>query len=160
MGTTKTLNGSSTATEHAVQQITTRTDSREILANARRDIARYHLDEYFIVDVDAHHVEFDSWGEILDRLENPVLRHNAKTMTQDWPRARQLAFSNHPVGMTFQDVSAASRTRPSWRSTSRRRTSTATSRSCAAPWIRWESECKSCFRSRCSKWACIPSPIS
>ena len=104
MGTTKTLNGTHTATEHAVQQITTRTDSREILANARRDIARYHLDDYFIVDVDAHHVEFDSWGEILDRLENPVLRHNAKTMTQDWPRARQLAFSNHPVGLTFQDV--------------------------------------------------------
>jgi len=104
MGMTKTLNGTKTAREHPVQQITTRTDSREILANARRDIARYHLDEYFIVDVDAHHVEFDSWGEILDLLENPVLRHNAKTMTQDWPRARQLAFSNHPVGLTFQDV--------------------------------------------------------
>jgi uncharacterized protein len=104
MSTTKTLNGTATAREHPVQQITTRTDSREILANARRDIARYHLDKYFIVDVDAHHVEFDSWHEILDLLENPVLRHNAKVMTQDWPRARQLAFSNHPVGLTFQDV--------------------------------------------------------
>jgi predicted TIM-barrel fold metal-dependent hydrolase len=104
MGTSKTLNSSSTAAEHAVQQITTRTDSREILANARRDIARYHLDDYFIVDLDAHHVEFDSWAEILDHLENPVLRHNAKTMTQDWPNARQVAFSNHSVGMTFQDV--------------------------------------------------------
>jgi predicted TIM-barrel fold metal-dependent hydrolase len=104
MGTGKTLNGSSTAVEHPVQQITTRTDSREILANARRDIARYHLDDYFIVDLDAHHVEFDSWGEILDRLENPVLRYNAKTMTQDWPNARNVAFSNHSVGMTFQDV--------------------------------------------------------
>jgi hypothetical protein len=104
MGTNKTLNGSITAAEHAVQQITTRTDSREILANARRDIARYHLEDYFIVDLDAHHVEFDSWSEILDRLENPVLRYNAKTMTQDWPNARQVAFSNHSVGMTFQDV--------------------------------------------------------
>ncbi|HEX4076974.1 MAG TPA: amidohydrolase family protein [Candidatus Acidoferrales bacterium] len=104
MSTSKTLNASTAATEHPVQQITTRTDSREILANARRDIARYHLDDYLIVDVDAHHVEFDSWGEILDRLENPVLRYNAKTMTQDWPNARQVAFSNHSVGMTFQDV--------------------------------------------------------
>ena len=104
MGTGKTLNGTGTAVEHAVQQITTRTDSREILANARRDIERYHLDDYFIVDMDAHHVEFDSWGEILDRLENPVLRYNAQTMTQDWPNARNLAFSNHSVGMTFQDV--------------------------------------------------------
>jgi uncharacterized protein len=104
MNKTNTLNSSSTATEHTVQQITTRTDSREILANARRDIARYQLNDYFIVDLDAHHVEFDSWGEILDRLENPVLRHNAKTMTQDWPNAQRVAFSNHSVGMTFQDV--------------------------------------------------------
>ena len=98
------VNGVSTATEHKVQQITTRTDSREILANAHRDIALYHLDDYFIVDVDAHHVEFDSWAEILDHLENPVLRHNAKEMTKNWPNAKQLAFSNHPVGLTFQDV--------------------------------------------------------
>jgi len=104
MSTTNTLNGTVTAREHPVQQITTRTDSREILANARRDIARYHLDEYFIVDVDAHHVEFDSWHEILDHLENPVLRHNAKVMTEDWPNARRLAFSNHIAGLTFQDV--------------------------------------------------------
>jgi predicted TIM-barrel fold metal-dependent hydrolase len=96
--------GASTARDHTVQQITTRTDSREILANAHRDIARLHLDDYFIVDVDAHHVEFDSWSEILDHLENPVLKHNAKSMTQNWPNAKQLAFSNHPVGLTFQDV--------------------------------------------------------
>ncbi|MGB9070252.1 MAG: amidohydrolase family protein [Candidatus Acidiferrales bacterium] len=94
----------STASEHPVQQITTRTDSREILANARRDITRLHLDDYFIVDVDAHHVEFDSWADILKHLENPVLRHNAIAMTENWPNAKQLAFSNHPVGLTFQDV--------------------------------------------------------
>src|SRR6202167_486644 len=98
------VNGVHSATEHKVQQITTRTDSREILANAHRDIARYHLDDYFVVDVDAHRVEFDSWAEILDQLENPVLRHNAQEMTRNWPNAKQLAFSNHPVGLTFQDV--------------------------------------------------------
>jgi len=98
------LNGTATAVKHPVQQITTRTDSREILANARRDIDRYKLHDYFIVDVDAHHVEFDSWTDILDNLENPVLRHNAKAMVQDWPRAKQLVFSNHNVGLTFQDV--------------------------------------------------------
>ena len=105
MGKVEVVNGvMSSATEHKVQQITTRTDSREILANAHRDIARLHLDDYFIVDVDAHHVEFDSWSEILQHLENPVLRHNAISMTQNWPNAKQLAFSNHPVGLTFQDV--------------------------------------------------------
>jgi hypothetical protein len=104
MSKTELANGVSSATEHKVQQITTRTDSREILANARQDIERYRLHDYFIVDVDAHHVEFDSWSEILQRLENPVLRHNAISMTQHWPNAKQLAFSNHPVGLTFQDV--------------------------------------------------------
>jgi uncharacterized protein len=104
MSKTEVVNGVGSATEHKVQQITTRTDSREILANAHRDIARLHLDDYFIVDVDAHHVEFDSWAEILNHLENPVLRHNAISMTQNWPNAKQLAFSNHPVGLTFQDV--------------------------------------------------------
>jgi predicted TIM-barrel fold metal-dependent hydrolase len=104
MSKVELVNGVSSATEHKVQQITTRTDSREILANAHRDIARLRLDDYFIVDVDAHHVEFDSWSEILEHLENPVLRHNAISMTQNWPNAKQLAFSNHPVGLTFQDV--------------------------------------------------------
>lgn len=103
--TVETLNGAPAAvSKHAVQQITTQTDSREILANARRDIDRYKLHDYFIVDVDSHHVEFDSWTDILDHLENPVLRHNAKEMVRDWPRAKQLVFSNHNVGLTFQDV--------------------------------------------------------
>src|SRR5271167_2101524 len=104
MSKVEVVNGVISATEHKVQQITTRPDSREILANAHRDIARLHLDDYFLVDVDAHHGEFDSWSEILNHLEHPVLRHNAISMTQNWPNAKQLAFSNHPVGLTFQDV--------------------------------------------------------
>jgi uncharacterized protein len=104
MSTADSINEAVRARKHGVQQITTHTDSREILANARRDIDRYHLRDYFIVDVDAHHVEFDSWSEILDHIENPVLRHNAKAMAENWPRAKELAFSNHVAGLTFQDV--------------------------------------------------------
>ena len=48
--------------------------TRDILANARRDAKRYGLDGYFIVDVDSHHVELDSWPEIIDHLQDPVLR--------------------------------------------------------------------------------------
>ena len=104
MSKVETVNGVHSASEHKVQQITTRTDSREILANAHRDISRLHLDDYFIVDVDAHHVEFDSWADILQHLENPVLRHNAISMTENWPNAKRMAFSNHSVGLTFQDA--------------------------------------------------------
>ncbi len=86
------------------QQITTRTDSREILANARRDIERYNLGDYFIVDVDSHHVELDSWGEILEYIDDPVLRRTGQTMREIWPNAKNVALSNHPPGLTFQDV--------------------------------------------------------
>ncbi|HLY57106.1 MAG TPA: amidohydrolase family protein [Stellaceae bacterium] len=92
------------ATPHPVQQITTSTDSREILANNRHDIKRYGLEDYFIVDVDSHHVEFDSWSEVLDNIEDPVLRYNGQSMVENWPYARNLALSNHPAGLTFQDV--------------------------------------------------------
>jgi predicted TIM-barrel fold metal-dependent hydrolase len=92
------------AEPHPVQQITVFTDSREILANHKRDIERYGLDKYFIVDVDAHHVEFDSWAEVLDQIEDPVLRYTGKTMVKNWPNARNIALSNHPAGLTHQDV--------------------------------------------------------
>ncbi len=92
------------AQRHQTQQITTGTDSREILANAKRDIERYKLHDYYIVDVDSHHVELDSWSEVLDQIEDPVLRRNGKVMAEIWPNTRQLALSNHPPGITFQDV--------------------------------------------------------
>ncbi|MEO8098354.1 MAG: amidohydrolase family protein [Acidobacteriota bacterium] len=92
------------AQKRATQQITTRTDSREILANATRDIERFKLKDYFIVDVDSHHVEFDSWSEVLDHIEDPVLRRNGKAMSEMWPNAKNIALSNHPAGLTFQDV--------------------------------------------------------
>ena len=50
------------------EPITIHTDTRDILANARADIARYGLDRYFIVDVDSHHVELDTWSEILEHI--------------------------------------------------------------------------------------------
>lgn len=87
------------------QEITTHTDSREILANARRDTERHGLDEYFIVDVDSHHVELDSWPEILEYLDSPVLKDTAHQMMRNWPQASHLALHNHPPGLTMQDVS-------------------------------------------------------
>ena len=87
------------------EPITIHTDTRDILANARADIARYGLDKYFIVDVDSHHVELDTWSEILSYIEDPVIRYNGQQMAQNWPRASHLALSNHPPGLTFQDVS-------------------------------------------------------
>ena len=87
-----------------VQEITVQTDTREILANVRRDTERYGLDDYFIVDVDSHHVELDTWGEVLSHIEDPVLRYNAQAIAKNWPYAGNLAMSNHAPGLTLQDV--------------------------------------------------------
>jgi hypothetical protein len=91
-------------TPHPTQEITTRTDTREILANARRDTERYHLDDYFIVDVDSHHVELDSWPDIIARIENPVLRDSGQQMIKNWPGADRAALGTFTPGMTAQDV--------------------------------------------------------
>lgn len=92
------------ARRRAVQEITIHTDTREILANARYDTERFGLDQYFIVDVDAHHVELDSWAEVLGHIEDPVLRYNAQAIARNWPYAGNLAMSNHAPGLTMQDV--------------------------------------------------------
>ncbi|WP_050418961.1 amidohydrolase family protein [Bradyrhizobium tropiciagri] len=92
------------ARRHDVQEITIHTDTREILANASKDIARLGLDKYFIVDVDAHHVELDSWAEILTHIEDPVIRYNAQAIAKNWPYAANLAMSSHAPGLTMQDA--------------------------------------------------------
>ncbi|MEU7144623.1 amidohydrolase family protein [Nocardia sp. NPDC046473] len=89
---------------HPTQEITVTTDSRQILANAANDTKRYGLDSRFIVDVDSHHVELDSWPEIIEYLDHPILRDYGEQISQNWPQARHLALSNHVAGLTFQDT--------------------------------------------------------
>ena len=85
----------------ATQEITTATDSREILAHARRQAAERNLSDYFIVDVDSHHVESESWPQILDYVEDPVIRYNAQAMTAG-TGAR--GYLHNSPGLLFQDV--------------------------------------------------------
>ncbi|MGL6234479.1 MAG: amidohydrolase family protein [Segniliparus sp.] len=89
---------------HPVQEITTTTDSREILANARRDTEQFGLDKTLVVDVDAHHVELDSWPEVIAAIDDPVLRDYGEQIMKNWPQAHHLALSPHMPGLTFQDV--------------------------------------------------------
>lgn len=85
---------------HPVQEITNRTATRDVLANAEADIKRYGLDDYFIVDVDSHHTELDSWTSILSRIDDPVLRRDALEMSKTQPAV----LSNSPQGLYYQDV--------------------------------------------------------
>jgi predicted TIM-barrel fold metal-dependent hydrolase len=90
----------------ATQEITTKTHTAEILANARRDTQLYGLDEVFIVDADSHHAELNSWKDIIQYVEDPVLRDTANQMMVHRPQAGQLALSNYRAGLALQDAGA------------------------------------------------------
>ena len=61
----------------AVQQIDVHTDTRDVLAHARRNAIRRGLQDRFVCDIDAHHVETVSWKEVVTYIEDPVVRDNA-----------------------------------------------------------------------------------
>lgn len=50
-------------------------DTRTLLRKAEQQARRKRYDEFLIVDVDAHHYETEHLSEILEYLEDPVLRH-------------------------------------------------------------------------------------
>jgi uncharacterized protein len=92
------------ATPLPTQEITTTTDTREILANAKWEQEKYNLADYFIVDVDAHHVETDSWDDIITYLSDPVLEDMAVQMKKGWPTTVAALHVEKP-GLYLQDVS-------------------------------------------------------
>jgi len=55
-------------TTRALEEITVRTDTRDILAHASREATRLGFDNMLIVDVDAHITETAFWGEIVERI--------------------------------------------------------------------------------------------
>ncbi|MFG1358455.1 amidohydrolase family protein [Xanthobacter pseudotagetidis] len=61
----------------ATQQIDVYTDTRDVLAHAKRNARQRGLQDWFVVDIDAHHVETVSWKEVVQYIEDPVIRDNA-----------------------------------------------------------------------------------
>lgn len=82
-------------------EITTKTDTRDILAHAARE-ANGPLKDYFIVDVDAHVMETEFWGEILDLIDDEVIRFMGKAI-KDRPGSPAGLLNTQP-GLTYQDV--------------------------------------------------------
>jgi hypothetical protein len=54
-----------------LQEITMKTDTRDILAHATRQSESY--EDYFLVDVDAHVTETSFWSEIIASIDNDVM---------------------------------------------------------------------------------------
>ena len=63
--------------ENPVRQIDVSTDTREILARARRQADQRKFDDLFIVDMDSHHTESESWADIIGYLDDEVIRSQA-----------------------------------------------------------------------------------
>ena len=63
--------------EIPIKQIDVYTDTRDILAHAKRQADANKFEDYLIVDVDSHHTETASWHEIIEYIEDPVIRAQA-----------------------------------------------------------------------------------
>ena len=89
--------------EIPVKEITTYTDSRDVLAKARQYADEHNLDDEFIVDIDAHHTETESWREIITYIDDPVVREQAKEMV--FHRSGTPPYGmNGDLAMRYQDV--------------------------------------------------------
>ena len=53
-------------------------DTPTILENATEQAVKRRYEDFCIVDVDSHHYETDSFAEILEYIEDPVMRHQAQ----------------------------------------------------------------------------------
>ncbi len=55
-------------------------DTRSLLKNAARQAKERNYDDFLIVDVDAHHHETDVIHEIIEYIENPVIKRMAESI--------------------------------------------------------------------------------
>ena len=88
--------------EPPVQEIDVYTDTRQVLDAERRRIARDRLTDLYIVDVDSHHTETESWNDILKFIDDPVIRDNA--LRTQGVRAGNAYLYSPGGGVAHQDV--------------------------------------------------------
>ena len=60
-----------------LEQIHHRTDTRDILAHAKQQAEKRNYRDYVIFDVDSHHSDNASWREVVEYIEDPVVRAQA-----------------------------------------------------------------------------------
>jgi hypothetical protein len=90
-----------------LQEITMRTDTRDILAHATRQSESH--EDYFLVDMDAHVTETSFWPEILALIDNDVIRQMGEA-TRRGQATRTLHCSTFNPAFSTSISTAASRT--------------------------------------------------
>ncbi len=86
-----------------VKEIGIYSDTRDILTHARKDAMRHGINDWFIVDVDAHHMESVSWVEVVQHIEDPVIRDQALRFQKERVGAPPYGI-NADLGLRYQDV--------------------------------------------------------
>jgi predicted TIM-barrel fold metal-dependent hydrolase len=81
-------------------EITINTDTRDILSHATMQAEA--LEDYFLVDIDAHVTETQFWPEIIERIDNDVIRQMGQAM-QSRP-GTNTALLNAQPGTLYQNV--------------------------------------------------------
>lgn len=89
--------------ELPVQQVDVYTDTRDILAHSRREARKKGFEDWLICDIDAHHVETVSWHEIIEYIEDPVIRDQALMYQKERIGAPPYGL-NGDLGLRYQDV--------------------------------------------------------
>jgi predicted TIM-barrel fold metal-dependent hydrolase len=89
-----------TAEIRELQEITTKTDTRDILSHATMQAEG--LEDYFLVDIDAHVTETQFWPEIIDLIDNDVIRQMGQAMMQR--PGTTAALLNTQPGTLYQNV--------------------------------------------------------
>src|SRR5215475_597076 len=83
-----------------LHEITIKTDTRDILSHAT--VQAEALEDYFLVDIDAHVTETSFWPEIIQRIDNDVIRQMGEAM-QSRPGVSSALLNTQP-GMLYQNV--------------------------------------------------------
>jgi len=85
-----------------LQEITVKSDTRDVLAHASRYAKKNNLDETLIIDIDAHVTETAFWGEIVDRIPSDVYQQMARAF-QDRGGSPPGLLNGSP-GLLYRDV--------------------------------------------------------
>jgi hypothetical protein len=75
-------------------------DTTKLLAHARQQSLDRGYDKFPIIDVDSHHYELESFHEILEYMEDPVLQHLAMSASLTGAKGNGVM----PGGVGYQDI--------------------------------------------------------
>src|ERR1700730_7196949 len=81
-------------------EITIKTDTRDVLSHAT--LQAEALEDYFLVDIDAHVTETQFWSEIINLIDNDVIRQMGQAMMSR--PGTTTALLNVQPGTLYQNV--------------------------------------------------------